>query len=716
MADTPPQKITDIVQAEKALTAEQITIDTLNMGGPPPPPSSARPVQKPPRNLPPPNKQFVGRKQELKDIHHRLTHTQDVGVTQQTAAHGHGGVGKTCVAIKYAWEHLADYPGGLFFLNCDTDLLLPEVAALAEPLGLDLGKTSDETARRVKQLLEAGEPALLILDNVRGGKQWTDKKWAEYLPGGACRRLITTRAHHLAPGLDMVPIERLPRPDGVKLLARYRKDAALKEWKEIVGDIVDWFDGLAVGLTVVGAYMARYPNLTWKQYAGSLDAKGLGAVRATEAFVGPLPDYDRRVDAVFCELVEALPGEQQRALEYAALLPEDTVRADWLAWLLERDGIKLPDPPPGYDGVPGKAVTAELRNQQILLTRGEHEEQLGLHRVLRRRLLEQVGKRPEHREQLLDIIGELAEARGKASHDALMNQALREELSPLMALSKELRNHERIPQAASLANWLHTPLRNLGRFAEGRALLSSYEDDQSLALLTPEEGGILLSNLSLVLKSLGDPTGARERIDRAIRIGEATLPPNHLLLGGRYINRATILQDLGDLAGAREWTERAIQIEEKHFSPDHPNLAVQYNNLALILKAQGDLPAARGQIERAIRIDEKNLPPDHPDLAVRYSNLATILHDLGDLTGARDRIGRAIQIEEANLPAEHPNLAIRFNNLGHILRDLGHRAEAYDSFRRALAILTKHFPPTDPRVQSVTQTLKTHCRDATPKS
>jgi hypothetical protein len=319
------------------------------------------PVHKPPRNLPPRQRTFAGREAELQELHEQLSRGGEIGITQQAAVHGHGGIGKTSVAIEYGWRHLADYPGGVFFLNCDGELP-PPVAELAAHLGLERAEMADETALRVKAHLETGAPSLLILDNVRGAQQWRSREWNRHLPGEACRRLVTTRAEAL-PGVTMYPLQRLTREDGVQLLARYRDDVG--ENASPTTTIVEWFDGLAVGLTVVGAYMAKQPRLSWHDYVDHLERKGLGAVRQTEQAVGYLPDYNARVDAVFDELLDVLSTEQRRALEYAALLPEDQVYVLWLAELLDRDGdVGLPEMP-GYEERSGQAVVWLLVEGQL---------------------------------------------------------------------------------------------------------------------------------------------------------------------------------------------------------------------------------------------------------------------------------------------------------------------------------------------------------------
>src|SRR4051812_17044895 len=107
-------KVTENVQADKAVVGREIHIQNQYIGTSPPS-SPPAPRQTPPRNIPPYNEKFVGRTKEIAAIHAALKRQASVGVTQQMAAHGHGGVGKTSVALAYAWTHLAAYPGGVFF-------------------------------------------------------------------------------------------------------------------------------------------------------------------------------------------------------------------------------------------------------------------------------------------------------------------------------------------------------------------------------------------------------------------------------------------------------------------------------------------------------------------------------------------------------------------------------------------------------------------------
>ena len=620
--EPPPQRpVVGDLAAEKAVVAGELHVaGDFYMGAAPPRP---RPTLKPPRDLPERNKRFVGRKPQLSDIHRLLQQEGEVGITQEVAVHAHGGIGKTALAVEYAWGHLADYPAGLFFISCDADLLLPAVAALAGPLGIGEGETPEQTAAWVKTWLESGEaggPALLILDNVRDARQWNDAQWHKWLPGGQnCRRLITTRDDHLS--LERYRLERLPQAEGVKLLAKYRKVA--RNEKQTVGQLVEWFDGLAVGLTVVGAYMADHPGLGWAGYIADLEAKGLGAVRATEEEVGGLPDYDRRIDAVFEDLLEALPPEHRRGLQYAALLPEDCVLPLWLVWLLENDEeIELPELP-GYAGDPSRPVTDRLTERDLLRVFRGDDARLSLHRVLRRRLVELLAGEPDHRGTLLENLCALAEYRGEASHDAITRPQLRDELTPLLRLSDALLRLGRIDEAARLANWIHAPLFDLARTAEGRDSLERFID----APLAPIEKATTLSNLATISRAQGDLPGAREQMQRAIAINEEHFPEDHPSLAIRYSNLALILKDQGDLPGARQQMERAIAIEQQHFPEDHPSLAISYNNLGHIELAEDRPQQARELFRRAHAILTKHFTAEHP----KVQRVARTLKELGDL-------------------------------------------------------------------------------------
>jgi tetratricopeptide (TPR) repeat protein len=244
-----------------------------------------------------------------------------------------------------------------------------------------------------------------------------------------------------------------------------------------------------------------------------------------------------------------------------------------------------------------------------------------LHRVLRHRLRERLSG-SEGKATLVDSICGLAESRGSASHTWFEDPSVRAELNPLSALARELAELERNDTAVSLGNRITTPMAEMGRFAEQRAVLEPLVSESNLILLAPTEASALLSNFAMILQHMGELPQARKRIERAIEILERNFDPNHHSLATSYSNLATILRAMGDLPQARERMERAIKIDERNFDPNHPTLATSYSNLALIRFQQGDRSVACALLNRAEEIVAKHFSPDHPTYRTILANIA----------------------------------------------------------------------------------------------
>ena len=86
----------------------------------------------------------------------------------------------------------------------------------------------------------------------------------------------------------------------------------------------------------------------------------------------------------------------------------------------------------------------------------------------------------------------------------------------------------------------------------------------------------------------------------------------------------------GDLPAARDSIERALAIQEASLGPDHLNVFATLSNLGRVLRDLGDLPAARDVFERAVVIFEQRLGPGHPGIAALRADLAAVLTDLGE--------------------------------------------------------------------------------------
>jgi tetratricopeptide (TPR) repeat protein len=559
-------------------------------------------------------RRFAGRQTELKNLHAMLQ-GEGAAAISGVAAWGHGGVGKSALAIAYSYQYADAYPGGICFLNADSPTLVADLAALA-PIWDVTPHEGDihATALAVRYALQQ-QDTLLVLDNLDDPAILFGPA-KRVLPTHPCRTLVTTRCDQV-PGMAELPLHNLTPADAVALLEASRDDA--KDHRDVLERIAKALEYWALGVTLVAAYM-QASTVSWGDYADDLEARGVESLRHLDGATRRTDSYRASVAELLEDVLSTLTPAEARLLEYVALLPADRAPVSWLQALLtadfERtDEAKLAAPAVG----PGATVLGELRRglERRQLVRVSHDgiELVGAHRLLADELTNRLQRTTGAYEPRMRAV--LAHATSRASylfHHAIHDKEGRHELPVLQALLEELKDE--------------------GPFAKDVAFLAS-----------ETYGG---------LQDLGDHAAARACIERAVRLGEMTLAADDPELAIRYSNLATVLQDEGKLEEAREYLERAVAIEESALPAGHPSLATRYSNLAVVLKDEGKLEEVRGYLERAIAIEESALPPGHPSLAIRYLNLGDVLSAQGKPSEGRDWYERAWTIVESGLPTNHP--------------------------------------------------------------
>ena len=352
--------------------------------------------------------QFVGRDDTLDEVAQYFSETHGPGVIPEWTIYGQGGMGKTTLAMKYAWTHNIDYPGGIFMVDCTTDDFCTAISHLF-PSIFDTNdpdyQNPPRAAQRVTDTLSmCPERFRLILDNVRGLDHWRQLHASGFLPTGSHDRIITTTATDI-PTVRSRPLERLSTAEGISLLAAFRDDISTAEDKQTVGSLVDWFGGVPFYLSILGMYMKRTPRLSWQRYASSLEAKGLTTVRETEDAAGSLPDrYDRRIDHVLDNLLSSLNENERRALEYVALLSSSELLEYALLIILHYDASIVLDTKPGYD-IPARWLVDALEHVGLLRPQGKGAaKSLSVHEILRHKLLENINRASTSKRRLLDNI------------------------------------------------------------------------------------------------------------------------------------------------------------------------------------------------------------------------------------------------------------------------------------------------------------------------
>ncbi len=563
-----------------------------------------------PTNLPPRDPKFVGRFTEIDDIRETLAKTKNVALTQPPVPHKDGGVGKTSLAIAYGWAKLAEYPGGVFFLQDDAPSLMIELARLSDLLELPIQSTQRATAQAVINRLASGPPSLLIVDNVAESQKWYEAIRTNVIPEGNCHRLITTQRTELE-CLKMMTIGRLQQEQSVRMLAEFRQDAGDAENESLVGEVIDVLGGLPLGLATVGAFLAVNQSVTLRQCVDRLKQRESTAADAPNAGTST-PNFQQSVNAVIEDVVTTLPIQHRLVLELASLLCHREFMTKWLVELLQTEAVRAVVHESGQPVFEPTSVVSDLIFLQLLRSLGKGHKSLTMHPRLRARLHERCRAKQFALNDAISLVVQLADRRSHIGNLAVQKSALRAELSPLLDLAEHLHQCGRLEAAVKVVNQLAPPLHSLGRDAEAVAAIDRFKPTEIVDQLPPAVGAVLLSNKAAALTSVGDLRAAHRYMEHALQIERQHLPAGDPALAIRHSNLAGILKTLGELDRARQHIKVAIAIEERHHGPEHLTLGLRRWWLADIESAAGNREEALSQYEHAREIMSKHLPSDHP--------------------------------------------------------------------------------------------------------
>ncbi|MCA9086350.1 MAG: DUF4062 domain-containing protein, partial [Planctomycetaceae bacterium] len=239
-----------------------------------------RPIQLPYQSI---GTLFKGRESFLDQLRTSLRHTGNGKATAVTgkAVHGLGGVGKTRLAVEYAWQHAEEYSAVLFVTADSPQNLRRNLAELVGPMVLDLEEqAATEEDVRVAAALRwlADHPGwFLILDNVdcEAAAECVEQLLPKLQRGHV---LITSRLGRWHGQVHPLELDVLDTAQAAAFLLqrterqgnRGRKITAEDEAEAqaLAGDL----DGLALALEQAGAYivarrksLAEYREL-WRQH------------------------------------------------------------------------------------------------------------------------------------------------------------------------------------------------------------------------------------------------------------------------------------------------------------------------------------------------------------------------------------------------------------------------------------------------------------------
>lgn len=671
---------------------------------------------------------FTGRQEHLDLLHQHFT-APDPGIAQiPYAITGLGGIGKSQLALEYAYAYSSHYHA-IFWFEMETDeAMMASFAAIAEKLALEGRDFSDQQqlANAVLRWLSSRQDWLLICDNVIDLHKI--QLFSPTLPPRG-RLLLTTALQVTEPDFIPLPLECLTRTSGAHLLLRRTKRLSLasqnlegvsQDEQDQAGKISDLLGGLPLALDQAGAYiletkcrLSDYPDL-YEQHSSRLLARRSGEQTSHPA----------SVTTTFSLLSHALEQRNQAALELlraCAFLAPETIPEK----LFTRGGSAL-------GPILGPQVgDAYLFNDILqdcmrysLVQRDPQTQTLSLHRLVQTVLKESMDGATYHL-WLRRVIEILALSGSCIDDDNMWSEYVQYvphamQVAPLIEtliettqeaalvlshIGKYLQDHAQFEKAEyflkkaiqigerqASPHWLAFQLEKLAELDRDRGFYKQAEHYYQRALSLQKTTSVpalkasLLNGLGLVYVQQSDYERAIPLYRESLRIHEELLHRKHPHIAHVLQNIGIVEQRQGRYRRAEQYYLQALSFREQMLDPGHPHIAFTLYNLGLLYAEQGELEKAKTFYQRCLLVRERTFQPDHPQLAYPIYGLAEICRGLQEYAEAETLYTRSLAIWERALGPMHHHVAYPWLGLGGLYKEQGRYVEAEQAYQRSLRI------------------------------
>ncbi len=675
-------------------------------------------------NVGPRNPGFVGRDATLEQIRERLRFG---GTAVVQALHGMGGVGKTQLAIEYAYRYAEAYDVVWWIRGEEIGLIGEQYAALAVELGLASPHADTGSAVSALRAYLRGQARwLLVLDNAESPADLRD-----WLPAGPGHTLITSRNPGWGELATRVEVDVLPRPESVELIHISRPGAGAAEASRLAEALGD----LPLALAQAAGFLAE-TGMPVEHYLNLLDT------RAGELLdQSPPQSHPRSLAAAIRVSTDRLAEVDPAALalvRIGAFLAPEPIPADILTRPIAATGDSWPPELEALTAVVASPVAAHRslgwagsyglarvdrglqlhRLTQAVLRDQLEEDETAVYRCYAQALLVAAdpgnGRDPVSWPSWARILPHLLAAdpatspspdlRDLACH-AAWHLYYRGERYPARDLAAHLHRQwgEKLgPDDRHTLRAAHTlvlALASVGPYRQARQLGEDtlarcrrvLGDDDPVTLYAAH-------HLAVCLHEMGAFEQARQlHADNLVR-RRRVFGDDHIdaRCTAHYLGRD--LRELGEVEAARQLHEDCSAWARQVLGDDRPETIFAVNDLALDLHALGQIDAARALHQDTLTRARRVLGEDHVWTMDHANGLACDLHALGELEAARhlgaDTLARARRV----LGDENHFTMDVTNNLATTLHATGEieaaRQLSEDTLTRARRVFGEDHPRT----------------------
>ena len=649
------------------------------------PSESAGPVPRPIHVLPQRNPAFTGRAELLAELATRLREGREVSVVPQ-ALHGFGGVGKTQLAIEYAYRHLTEYPL-VWWMNADSaGQVRAQLTQLAQRLGTPVEPDMKVTTALVLEALSTSPfPWLLIYDNVENPEVLTG-----LVPSTGVGHVIVTSRNAAAWSNRgyALEVDVFERSESIALLQRHGRgiaDADADRLADKLGDLPLALEQAGNWHSATGMPVAEYLEL-FDANVGDLLSEGKPV------------DYPQTV-YVFLKLAvhrlrETFPAAAELLELFAFLSPEPIsvtlLRAGRGGGLSEALRRALERP------IDLNRAIREIR--ELGLARVDERQRIQVHRLTQRVLLEELIE--ERLAQSRDNVQRLLTAANPGYPDEQVSWPRLEEIAPhveaahLIDAADETTRMVVVDQARYFyITGDYESSQRLGEIAVAR-----WSAEAEAGRLESDDEALLLiqRHVANAYRMLGRTSEARrlnrdtfERLRRSPKFGE---DHEHTLFTANGLGVDLRLEGhLSEALHADE--ENAIRHLRVRGSEDELTWRAQ-KNFAVSLRHVGRFAEAALLDEEILEKLRAAVGDGDGRTLHSVENLARDYYGLGKYRQALDLLRIAVPKYQELFGLRHRDLLLATRTLTMALRKSGFFAEARDNARQNYHDHFTRFGPT----------------------
>ncbi|MFH0519224.1 FxSxx-COOH system tetratricopeptide repeat protein [Streptomyces sp. M41] len=639
-------------------------------------------------NIPPRNPNFTGRVDLLERLSERLR--EGTTTVLPEAIHGMGGVGKTQLAIEYAYRHQSEYDIVWWIPAERPGQIGQALVELAQRLGLVSSAEANIAGPALREALREGRPYsrwLLIFDNAD-----SPERVREYFPtGGSGTILVTSRNRRWSVVGPSLEVDVFTREESKELLRRSGpigddlEDADADRLAEALGDLPLALEQAAAWRAETGMPVSEYLRLFEHKRSELLE-------------VSPPPDYQLPVAAAWNVSLDRLETRSPTALR-----------------LLQLCSYFAPDPISRsiFSGLGGGSIDPELDralNDPMRLARAVRE----INRYSLARIDHRTNSIEMHRLVQAVLINRMTtEEQNRMRNGAHTLLAAADPKGPNQAANwpryAELYGHVIASRAIeSDQAWVRELVRNVAKYLwfwgdHDVALEFTEQAYQTWEEMFGEEDqqtrlmGFWMGYLYLKLGRLDEASEVAARLKdvyaRTAPEGQEDTREDAL----EALNfEAAVRRAQGFFTAGAELDEMVYDRARRAFGEDDPATLVTAHNLGVSLRLIGDFRRALELDRHTHAMKTRLFGRDHQQSLTTEASIAVDVREAGDYVGARSLQQAVVDGYRASFGPGNPTTLQTLRQLSAACRKEGDHATALELAREAFDQFTRRYGDLHP--------------------